>query len=136
MFLPLPQLPTVGLGEVEVVGSVCGEGWDVAGEGNGIDVFDVVLHLVQVDPHLTDRQAQVIEVRVRPADCNRWSRTCIQRSETQLVTDTGQGALQRIFFSKNRDYYGSGWVGPGLLRIFFFKSSQNSPKPVLIFWTT
>ena len=37
-------------------------------------------------------------------------------------------------FPKIRDYYGSGWVGPGLTRIFF-RSSQNSPKPVLIFWS-
>ena len=31
------------------------------------------------------------------------------------------------------------WVGPGLTRIFFFffgKSTQNSPKPVLIFWSS
>ena len=42
-------------------------------------------------------------------------------------------ALQR----KLRDYYGSGWVGPGLTRIFFGgKSSQNSHKPVLIFWSS
>ena len=38
---------------------------------------------------------------------------------------------------KFRDYYGSGWVGPGLTRIFFGgKSSQNTPKPVLIFWSS
>ena len=38
---------------------------------------------------------------------------------------------------KLRDYYGSGWVGPGLTRNFFCgKSSQNSPKPVLIFWSS
>ena len=31
----------------------------------------------------------------------------------------------------------SGWVGPGPTRIFFVgKSSQNSPKPVLIFWSS
>ena len=39
-------------------------------------------------------------------------------------------------FQKIRDYYGSGWEGPGLTRIFFGKSSQNSPKPVLIFWSS
>ena len=50
----------------------------------------------------------------------------------------GLGALQRIFFTKIRDYYGSGWVGPGLSRNFVVveKSSQNSPKPVLIFWSS
>ena len=39
---------------------------------------------------------------------------------------------------KIRDYYGSGWVGQGLTRIFlvFGKSSQNSHKPVLIFWSS
>ena len=48
------------------------------------------------------------------------------------------GALQRIFFSpKIRDYYGSGWVGSGLTRDFFVgKSSQNSRKPVVIFWSS
>ena len=48
------------------------------------------------------------------------------------------GAMQRIFPPKIQDYYGSGWVGPGLTRNFFFfgKSSQNSSKPVLIFWSS
>ena len=33
----------------------------------------------------------------------------------------------RNFFTKNPGiYYGGGWVGPGLTRIFFGKSSQNS----------
>ena len=36
---------------------------------------------------------------------------------------------------KIQDYYGSGWVGPGLSEFFFVKSSKNSPKPVLIFWS-
>ena len=35
-----------------------------------------------------------------------------------LVLDVG--ALQRICFPKIRDYYGSGWVGPGLTRDGFF----------------
>ena len=35
---------------------------------------------------------------------------------------------------KIRDYYGSGWMGPGLTRNYFCgKSSQNSPKQVLTF---
>ena len=34
---------------------------------------------------------------------------------------------------KIRDYYGIGWVGPGLTRIFWGKSSQNNSKPVLMF---
>ena len=29
-----------------------------------------------------------------------------------------------------------GWVGPGLTRNFFGKSSKNSSKPVLIFWSS
>ena len=36
-------------------------------------------------------------------------------------------------------YYRSGWVGPGLTRILFCfcgKSSQNSSKPVMIFWSS
>ena len=45
------------------------------------------------------------------------------------------GALQRKKFKKIRDYYGSGWVGPGLTRSFFvWKIVRNGPKPVLIFW--
>ena len=43
---------------------------------------------------------------------------------------------KEILFSKKiRDYYGSWWVGPGLTRNFFWKSSQNNSKPVLIFWS-
>ena len=47
------------------------------------------------------------------------------------------GALQRNLFPKIR-VNGSGWVGPGLTRNFFlfWKSSQNGPKPVLIFWSS
>ena len=47
-------------------------------------------------------------------------------------------ALHRENIPKIRVYYGSGWVGRGLTRIFFFfgKSSQNSSKPVLIFWSS
>ena len=52
------------------------------------------------------------------------------RPEGQLL-----GALQRDKIPKIRYYYGSGWVGPDVgFFFFFFKSSQNSPKPVLIFW--
>ena len=29
-----------------------------------------------------------------------------------------------------------GWVGPGLSECVFGKSSQNTPKPVLIFWSS
>ena len=43
------------------------------------------------------------------------------------------GALQRKIIPKIRDYYGSGWVGPGVILNFFFL--ENSPKPVLIFWS-
>ena len=40
------------------------------------------------------------------------------------------GVVQRKNIPKNRDYYGSGWVGPGLTGNFFFgKSSQNINKP-------
>ena len=43
----------------------------------------------------------------------------------------GLGTLQRKKIQK------SGWVGPGLTRNFLCgKSYQNSPKPVLIFWST
>ena len=48
------------------------------------------------------------------------------------------GVLQRKKIPKIQDYYGSGWVGPGLTRNFFFfgKSSQNSSKPGLIIWSS
>ena len=47
---------------------------------------------------------------------------------------SGYLSLPRKKIQKIRDYYGSGWVGPGPARNFFGgKSSQNSPKPVLIF---
>ena len=43
-------------------------------------------------------------------------------------------------FQKIRDYYGSGWVGGSRshFEFFFFfgKSSQNSPKPVVKFWSS
>ena len=39
---------------------------------------------------------------------------------------------------KTRDYYVSVWVGTGLTRYFCCcgKSSQNCPKPVVIFWSS
>ena len=45
------------------------------------------------------------------------------------------GALQRIFSPKIRVYYGSGWVQVSF-GIFLGKSSQNSSKPVLIFFSS
>ena len=48
-----------------------------------------------------------------------------------------RGFAKRFFSPKIREYYGSGWVGPGLTRNFLCgKSSRNSPKPVLIFWSS
>ena len=45
--------------------------------------------------------------------------------------------LCKEFCSPNiREYYGSGWVSPGLTLNFLGKSSQNSSKPVLIFWSS
>ena len=48
--------------------------------------------------------------------------------------------MQRIFSHKFEITMevGSGWVGPGLTRNFylFWKSSKNSSKPVLIFWSS
>ena len=37
---------------------------------------------------------------------------------------------------KIRDYLRSRWVGPGFTWNFFVLSSQNSPKPVVIFWSS
>ena len=36
---------------------------------------------------------------------------------------------------KTLDYYGSGWVGPGLSEKKIGKSSQNSPKQVRILYS-
>ena len=48
-----------------------------------------------------------------------------------------KGLCKENKIPKIRNYYGSGWVGPGLTRNFFFgKSSQNSSKKVLIFWSS
>ena len=47
---------------------------------------------------------------------------------------TGRGLAKKEKIPKIRNYYGSWWEGPGLTQNFFCgKSSQNSPKPVLIF---
>ena len=46
------------------------------------------------------------------------------------------GALQRKQIHKIRYYHGSGWVGPGVTRFFFFfleNRPKNRPKPVLLF---
>ena len=67
---------------------------------------------------------------------------CSKKVGRQVISSkqTGDftlGALQRKKIPKIRDYYESGWVGPGLTRNFFVgKLSQNSSKPVLIFWTS
>ena len=50
-----------------------------------------------------------------------------------------RGFAKKEKIPKIRDYYGSGWVDPGLTRNCFLvvgKSSQNIPKPVLIFWSS
>ena len=63
--------------------------------------------------------------------------TRLENEEVTTCLD-GLGALQGKQIQKIRDYYGSGWVGPCLTRNFVVvgKSSQNSPKPVLIFWSS
>ena len=45
------------------------------------------------------------------------------------------GALQRKKIPKIRDYYRSGCRSHSEF-VFFGKSSQNSPKPVLIYWSS
>ena len=60
-------------------------------------------------------------------------RICL--TQIYFYTYTVKGFAKKTI-PKIRVYYGSGWVGPGLTRIFFFKSSQNSSKPVLIFWSS
>ena len=44
-----------------------------------------------------------------------------------------RGFANTFFLQKIRDYYGSGWVGPGLTRNVFARSSKKSPKRMLIF---
>ena len=53
-------------------------------------------------------------------------------------SNTSKGALQRKKKLQKSEITMEvgGWVGPGLTRFFFGKSSQNSPKPVLIFWSS
>ena len=52
-----------------------------------------------------------------------------------LALNMHKGLCNEFFSPKIRDYYVSGWVGPGLTRNLCVcgKSSQISPKPVLIF---
>ena len=48
-----------------------------------------------------------------------------------------KGLCKENKIAKIRDYYGSGWVGPGLTRNFFCgKSTQHSSKPVQISGST
>ena len=50
-------------------------------------------------------------------------------------TELCNGLCKELFYKNPRLL--SGWVGPGLTQDFFGgKSSQNSPKPVLIFWSS
>ena len=44
-----------------------------------------------------------------------------------------KGLCKENKFPKIRDYYGSGWVVSRSHLDFFGKSSQNTPKPLLIF---
>ena len=59
-------------------------------------------------------------------------------SSSLLFGNNIKGLCKERKIPKIRDYYGSGWVGPGLTRnLFCFgKSSQNSSKPVQIFWSS
>ena len=51
--------------------------------------------------------------------------------------DTHLRGFAKKKIPKIRVYYGSGWVGLVLtLNFFWGKSSQNSSKPVLIFWSS
>ena len=68
---------------------------------------------------------------------------CLSLSGTLLVYPKRmavgiKGLCKEKKIPKIRVYYGSGWVGPGLTRNFLFveKSSQNSSKPVQIFWSS
>ena len=64
--------------------------------------------------------------------------TVIYKCTQIWVQSKLRGFEKKRKIPKIRDYYGSGWVGPGLTRNFFLlgKSAQNSPKPVLIFWSS
>ena len=43
---------------------------------------------------------------------------------------------KNIFVLQKSEITGSGWVGQALNRFFFGKSTQNRPKPLLIFWSS
>ena len=59
-------------------------------------------------------------------------KSCESMKRAEALRGFAKKKMQKI-----RDYYGSGWVGLVLIRIFFLgKSSQNSPKPVQIFWSS
>ena len=54
----------------------------------------------------------------------RWGKS----SQIVLNCKQTKGLGKEFFFPKIRDYYGSGWVGPGLTRNFF---GGNHPKVTL-----
>ena len=66
---------------------------------------------------------------------SRWHHNMLDNMLNNCIVVSTWG-FARIFFPKIRDYYGSGWVGSSLTLDFFGKVSQNSPKRVLIFWSS
>ena len=56
----------------------------------------------------------------------------------RILISMPSGALQRKKFQKSEITMEVGGLGPGLTRNLCVcgKSSQNSPKPVLIFWSS
>ena len=50
-----------------------------------------------------------------------------ENKDKQIQEQCTKGLCKDFFSPKIRDYYGSGWVGPGLTRIFW----ENRPKIAL-----
>ena len=69
---------------------------------------------------------------------NQCKHCCLDNIRIAFAFTVCKGLCKEKHFPKIQDYYGSGWVGPGLTRNFVFvgKSSQNSSKPALIFWSS
>ena len=89
--------------------------------GHGCQLSDLgagLERLGQMEIHLVSVEVSVVR-----------SRHTEKRVRCFFLSVFNLGALQRIFFQKIRDYYGSGWVGPGLILNFFF--FLNRPKIAL-----
>ena len=67
-----------------------------------------------------------------------WQTVVARSYDIANLWDDPLGALQRIFFLQKSEITMEvgGWVQVSLNFFFCGKLSQNSPKPVLIFWSS